>query len=185
MSQREDIHREPTEGAAPTVSPLAVAAPVAAAVAAPRGRGPAPGLARSLTPDVVRDLQRTAGNVAVARYLSSTAGAGHRMLSRDARSDEVAEAIRNLPGGEYEFKVEHKGERASWSVRFAMQSSQTAFKQKPADVGKPGPSAGDTSFTLLPAKMTYAKQVGAGASGSMAAALAEADMRIAEIVRRA
>ena len=128
------------------------------------------------TPAQLLALQRAAGNAAVSRAL------GRRMLLRDAQSDEVVEAIRGLPGGEYEFKLEHKGERASWSIRFSMLSSKTVLKQKADDVGKPGPSAGDTSATLLPTKMTYAKSAGAGASRSMAAALAKADLTIAEIV---
>jgi hypothetical protein len=128
------------------------------------------------SPDQVLTLQRSAGNAAVTRAL------GRPMLMRTPQSDAVVEAIRSAPGGEYEFKLEHKGERASWSIRFAMQSSKNVLKQKADDVGKPGPSAGDTSAQLLPTKMTYVKTAGAGASRSMAAALTKADLTIAEIV---
>jgi hypothetical protein len=135
---------------------------------------PAPAL-QAGSPAQVLALQRAAGNAAVTRAI------GRPLLQRTPESDGIVEALKSAPGGEYEFKIEHKGERASWSVRFAMQSSNTIAKGK-ADVRDPGPSAGDTSAQLLPTKMTVAKTWGGGVSRSMAAALAKADLTVAEIV---
>ncbi len=112
---------------------------------------------------------------------------GRRLASgiqRDPEDDDANAGglpeLPDLPNGEFELKLELKGERVAGSVRFSGTSASTPLKAK-NDVGEPGPSAGDTSAQVLPTKMTVGKVKGGSVATSMVAALAKADLTIAEL----
>jgi hypothetical protein len=87
-----------------------------------------------------------------------------------------------VPGGEYEFKLEHKGDRWSYSVRFVISKAEPNPLTAKGDVADPGTKTGGVKAALGAAKITRTKEAGKKASNSMALALAKADLTLLEIM---
>jgi hypothetical protein len=119
----------------------------------------------------VLELQRAVGNRAVAAMVARRPW---RMIARDDKP------LLSKTGGEYEYKLEHKGERTSWSLRFSFSKAQTSPIRGKADVGEKGPSAGDVSAQGFASKMSRTKTAGAKAANSMALALGKLDLTVAQ-----
>ena len=153
------MNRQPTER---TANPRA---------GAPAGPGP---LAEPPPPSAhgrVLELQRSIGNRAVTDMIARRP---RRMIARDDKP------LLGKTGGEYEYKLEHKGERASWSIRFSFSKAQTSPLRHKGDVGEKGPSPGDTSAQAFASKMARTKTAGAKAANSMALALGKLDLTVAQ-----
>ncbi|RQW76791.1 MAG: DUF4157 domain-containing protein, partial [Methanothrix sp.] len=116
-------------------------------------------------------------SIGVDTHTSGLSTAPSGLIQRDEEKEKS-----NLPGNEYEFKLEKKADRYSFSIRFTVSKADPNPAKVKGDIGDPGTKEGELKAQLGATKITRTKQAGAKASNSMALALTKIDLTLAELI---